>query len=54
MLDRYINVNNKKISAGQNSQGFWFCKEIIAENTKELKELITEINKILNEFNKEK
>lgn len=54
MLDKYIKVNEKKILAGQNSSGMWLCKELAADNTKELKTLILDVNKILNEVNKEK
>ena len=51
MFDRYIKINEKRITAGQNSSGSWYCKELIAETTKELKELISEVNQILNEYN---
>jgi len=52
MFDKYVKVNEKRIIAGQTSQGIWYCKEVIAEKTNELKELINEINKIMNEYNK--
>jgi len=54
MFDRYIKINEKRIIAGQTSSGMWYCKELIAEDTKELKELIGNVNLILNEYNNEK
>ena len=54
MFDRYIKINEKRIIAGQTSSGVWYCKELIAEDTKELKELIGNVNLILNEYNNEK
>jgi len=53
MLDKYIKINEKKISAGQTSSGIWYCKELIAETPSELKILIGEVNTILNTFNTE-
>lgn len=53
MFDRYIKVNEKRIIAGQTSSGTWYCKEVIAETTGELKTLINEINLIMNEYNTE-
>jgi hypothetical protein len=52
MFDKYVKVNDKKIVAGQTSSGVWYCKEAVAETTGELKSLLSEINKILNEYNK--
>lgn len=52
MLDKYIQLKENKIVCGQTSSGVWYCKEVPAESTKELKILIGEINKILNEYNK--
>jgi hypothetical protein len=51
MFDKYVKVNEKRIVAGQTSNGVWYCKELIAETTKELNQLISEVNKILNEYN---
>jgi len=51
MLDKYIKINEKKISAGQTSSGVWYCKELIAETPKELENLISEVNSILNKYN---
>jgi len=54
LFEKYINMINKDIpiTCGQTSQGYWYCKELKAENTEELKNLINEINKILNGYNK--
>jgi len=52
VLDRYINMSDKKIIVGQTSSGVWYCKELPADTTAELKILIGEINNILNEYNK--
>jgi len=51
MLDKFINIKDKKITVGQTSSGYWYCKEADAENTQELKNLIGDINAILNEYN---
>lgn len=53
MFDRYIKINEKRIIAGQTSSGVWYCKELVAETTNELKVLIGETNRILNDFNNE-
>jgi len=53
MLDKYIKINEKKIVAGQTSSGVWYCKELVAETPKELKELIGEVNQTLNDYNTE-
>jgi len=53
MFDKYIKINEKRITAGQNSSGVWYCKELIAETPAELKKLIGEVNSILNEYNSE-
>jgi hypothetical protein len=53
MFDRYIKINEKRIIAGQTSSGIWYCKELIAEDTIELKTVINDVNIILNEFNNE-
>jgi len=51
MFDKYIKINEKRIIAGQTSSGVWYCKELIAETTEELKTMIGEVNTILNTFN---
>ena len=51
VLDKYIKINDKQIVAGQTSAGIWYCKELPANTTKELKTLIGEINSILNKAN---
>ena len=51
MFDKYVKVNEKRIVAGQTSNGIWYCKEVIAETPKELETVISEVNKILNEYN---
>ena len=53
MLDRYIQVKDRMIVCGQNSNGFWYCKELPANTTGELNDLINTVNGILNKFNKE-
>ncbi len=53
MLDKYIKINDKQIIAGQNSSGIWYCKELPANNTSELDQLINIINSILNKYNSE-
>jgi len=45
MFDKYVKkINEKKIVAGQTSSGVWYCKELVAETTTELKLLIGEVN----------
>jgi len=53
MLDRYIKVNEKKIVAGQTAAGVWYCKELVAETPSHLKQLVADVNNILNEYNAE-
>lgn len=53
MFDKYIKVNEKRVIAGQTSSGVWYCKEVVAETSKELEILIGEVNKILNKANTE-
>jgi len=52
VLDKYIKINDKQIIAGQTAAGIWYCKELPANTTKELRNLISEINSILNKANK--
>jgi len=55
MFDKYVKkINEKKIVAGQTSSGVWYCKELVAETTTELKLLIGEVNNIMNKYNNEK
>ena len=54
MFDKYIKINEKRIEAGQTSSGVWYCKNLIAETPKELETLISEVNKILNQYNNDK
>lgn len=51
VLDKYIKINEKQIIAGQTAAGVWYCKELPANTTKELRNLISEINIILNKAN---
>ena len=53
MLDKYIKINDKQIIAGQNSSGVWYCKELPANTTSELDQLISIVNSILNKYNSE-
>lgn len=54
MLDRYIQITDKQIIAGQTAAGVWYCKELPANTTAELKILVGEVNKILNDYNNPK
>jgi len=54
MLDKYINLKDKKITVGQTSQGYWYCKEADVDSISELRSLIGEVNGILNEYNSKK
>ena len=54
MLDKYIKLHEKYIIAGQTSGGYWYCKELPAENPGELKLLVGLVNGILNEYNTKK
>lgn len=52
MFEKYITIKEKpRIICGQTSSGIWYCKELQADCTSELKQLVGETNKILNEFN---
>lgn len=53
VLDKYVTINERQIISGQDKDKLWFCKEFPAETTKEVKEIITELNRIYNEANKE-
>ena len=52
MLDKYIKINEKVIESKQTSSGIWYCSSVVAETTKEMNNLIGELNKIYNSFNK--
>jgi len=54
MFEKYIVINETKIICGQNNSGIWHCKELPANNPKEMDALINEINTILNKYNKGK
>jgi hypothetical protein len=54
MFEKYITIKERKIICGQTSTGTWYCKELPAETTSELKMLIGEINQILNQYNNNK
>ena len=51
MFEKYIMIKDTKIMCGQTSNGIWYCKELPAENTRELDALIGDINTILNKYN---
>ena len=51
MFEKYITIKESKILCGQTSSGIWYCKELPAETTAELKVLIGEVNTILNKYN---
>ena len=51
VLDKYITIKEKDIACGQTSSGFWYCKELRAENPEEAGQLMKDINKELNEVN---
>jgi len=51
MLDQYIKINEKCITAGQTSNGIWYIKELPCNDTKELERLIVECNRICNRYN---
>jgi len=52
MLDKYIKINERVIISGQTSSGIWYCKELPAKDTKEADDLIGEMNRIYNKYNK--
>ena len=53
MLDRYFKIEVEKVKARQNADGTWVCSEVKANSVKELDNMIGEINKVLNKYNKE-
>jgi len=52
MLDRYFKIEVEKVKARQNADGTWVCSEVKANSVKELDNMIGEINRILNKYNK--
>ena len=50
MFEKYITIKESKIVCGQTSSGIWYCKELPADTTAELRRLIGEVNRILNEY----
>jgi hypothetical protein len=54
MFEKYIMIRDSKIICGQNNSGVWYCKELPADNIKELDSLINDVNCILNKYNIEK
>ena len=54
LFEKYITIKENKIICGQTSNGIWYCKELPADSTAELKILIGEVNQILNEYNNKK
>ena len=53
MFEKYLVIKENKILCGQNATtGTWYCKELPADSTQELDNLINDINKILNKYNK--
>jgi len=53
MFEKYIMIKDNKILCGQTSGGIWYCKELPANDMRELNFLIGETNKILNKYNNE-
>ena len=52
MLDKYIKINEKVIESKQTSSGIWYCSNVSAETPKEMDNLIGELNKVYNKYNK--
>jgi len=52
MFEKYIMIRDAKVLFGQNNQGTWYCKELPADNLKEMDTLINDANTILNKYNK--
>jgi len=51
MFEKYITIKESNIVARQSSSGMWYCSELPARTTKELDDLISEVNRILNKYN---
>jgi len=51
MLDKYIKINEKVIESKQTSSGIWYCSSVTAETTKEMDQLIGQLNSIYNKYN---
>lgn len=55
MFEKYIMIRDSKVLFGQNAtSGAWYCKELPANDLKEMDQLMTEANVILNKHNAEK
>ena len=52
MLDKYIKINEKVIESKQTSAGVWYCSSVTSETVKEMDQLIGELNKVYNKYNK--
>jgi len=52
MLDKYIKINEKVIESKQTSNGVWYCSSVTSETVKEMDQLIGELNKVYNKYNK--
>jgi hypothetical protein len=54
VLDKYISINDNKILVGQYpSTGAWYCKELPAKDSVELKKNIGDVIIVLNYYNNE-
>ena len=53
MFEKYISIKESNIVAKQTSGGSWYCSELPARTTRELDDLIGEVNRILNKYNKD-
>lgn len=51
MFERYLTIKENKIVCGQTGSGVWYCKELPADNTRELDVLVGEVNCVLNKYN---
>jgi hypothetical protein len=52
MFEKYITIKDTKILVGMYpSTGAWYCKELGADNTKELDALMADVTVVLNKHN---
>ena len=51
MFEKYITIKESNIVVKQTSGGVWYCSELPARTTNELEGLISEVNRILNNYN---
>lgn len=52
MFEKFKKLDfDDKIKCGQNCNGLWYCKEINANDVKELDFLIGDVNRVLNKYN---